>query len=135
MEFVITPEDLKRSKVLQPGKYLTTITSVEEQQSKKSGNMMTVVKLSVKAHPTNPKCADGADSADVPIKEYYITENGIGFALPFLAAVSGKPLVAGATISTEGLKNAIGKNIFTIVKNDEYNGRIGNVAADFMPVV
>jgi hypothetical protein len=132
MKFAVTQEDINRSKVLTPAWYLCKIKSVKDEVSKSSGANMTTFNFVVKDHPSNPKAADGSSSADVPLKPFYITEAGIGFGLNLLSALNGgKKVTAGSEIDSAMLATAAGRDIKVFVKNEEYQGRVGNACADF----
>jgi hypothetical protein len=132
MKFTVTQEDINRSKVLTPAWYLCRIKKVTDGVSKSSGANMTTFEFVVRDNPANPKAADGSSSADVPLKPYYLTEAGIGFGLNLLSALNGgKKVTAGAEIDSALLAGAVGKDIKIFVKNEEYQGKVGNACADF----
>jgi hypothetical protein len=118
--------------VLTPAWYLCRIKKVSDGVSKNSGANMTTFEFVVKDHPSNPKAADGSSSTDVPLKPYYLTEAGIGFGLNLLSALNGgKKVTAGSEIDSAMLATAAGRDIKVFVKNEEYQGKVGNACADF----
>lgn len=131
MRFKFTEESLLRSKVLQPTWYVCSIKSVQDKVSKSSGADMIDILFVVTNNPNNPKCADNTPSAGVPLKEFHISEAGIGFAQGFMEALLKRKLKAEEEFDTEVLRNAVGKELKVKVKNDEYQGRIGNTAEAF----
>jgi hypothetical protein len=132
MKFTVTQEDIKRGKVLPPTWYVCKIKAVSDKVSKSSNADMTQIDLVVSDNPNNPKCADGDTSTGVPLKPYYITEAGIGFALPFFSAILRRPVKAGDEIESSAMANIVGKELKVFVGNEEFQGRVGNVAKDFM---
>ena len=133
MTFNITEEDINRRKVLPPGWYICKIARVANNVvSKSSGANMTTFDFIVTDNPANPKCGDGTSSKNVPIKTYYVTEAGIGFALPLISALLGRSVVAGDSIEDSVFQNVQGKELKVYVKNETYQDRISNAAADFL---
>ncbi len=134
MRFTVTQEDIARSKVLSPTWYECKITKVLDEVSKTSGANMVTFHFSVTENPSNPKCTDGTPSTGVPLKPFYITEAGIGFGIKLLEVLSNKKITPGTEVDSAMLSNAVGKKLKVYVKNEEYQGRVGNSCADFASI-
>jgi len=119
--FEITREDLLRSKTVSPGWYPVLVKTVVKGEAKTDGSTKWDIKLVIIEGPFK----------DVPIP-HTISEKAPGFGVSFVEATARKkvdPEKGGQFM----LENAAGKKIWAYVKNDMYQNRLTNKAADFRP--
>ena len=121
-KYNITPEDMARTKLVEPGDYLMEITKIEEKPSKTDGSINTIIHL---------KGLEG-ESAGVPLWAQF-NEKAPGFAIPFIKALGGNldPKKGGSfEISNETCK---GKKVIGTLVHQEYQGQTRNAIRDFRP--
>lgn len=75
----ITPADVKRSKIIQPGWYPFLITDIKEEPSADKKSVNVVLDLEGKE----------GDAEGVPVKHWF-SEKAPGFAIPFVRATGGR---------------------------------------------
>lgn len=121
-KFNITPEDMARTKLVEPGDYLMEITKIETKVAKKDQSTNTLVHL---------KGLEG-ESLGVPFYSMF-NEKAPGFAIPLIKALGGNldPKKGGTfDISNETCK---GKKVIGTVVHSEYEGQVRNNVRDFRP--
>ena len=119
--FHIGKSDLLRSKPIKPGWYEAVVKSVNDTTAKSSGVSGKAIELIIV----------GSENDGVPLTTRF-WDNAPGFAANFVWALTGKK------VEGEGgdfvFENGVGKKIKVLVKNKEWQGKLGNEAADFMPL-
>jgi hypothetical protein len=123
--FKITPTDLLRSKTVQPGWYQVEVKKVVQKPAKTDGSINTIVSVII---------VGGGPYDGVPI-DHTFSEKAPGFAIPFVAAVTGKPIRTPEDLVTAGydFDLAEGKKIGAEVINDTYQNRLTNKIKDWKP--
>lgn len=116
----ISEEDVKRSKIIEPGTYLFDVKDVFTKSTKDGSGKNVVVDFI------------GAESAveGIPVRRYFPL-SALGFLIPFVRACGGEVGEKGAKIDLEACK---GKRIKVSIKTGLYQERQTNVADDFFPV-
>lgn len=117
LSFVITREDMLRSKVIEPGWYKVVIKNVTQEPAKTDGSTNTWVDMVITDGP----------SKDVPLRKNF-SEKAPGFAVPFLAALGTSVGEQGMTVD---MSLAKGKSLLVYVLNKSYNNQMQNSVEDF----
>lgn len=117
LSFVITREDMLRSKVIEPGWYPVLIKNVTQEPAKTDGSTNTWVDMVI---------TDGPQK-DVPLRKNF-SEKAPGFAVPFLRALGTEVGENGATVDMDRAK---GKKIMVYVLNKMFNNQQQNSVEDF----
>lgn len=120
LPFTITPEDMLRDKVLDPGWYPAKVKEVSQEPAKTDGSTNTIVDLTVASGP----------NAGVPLRRYF-SEKAPGFALNFIRSLG---VALGPQGGTVDLSKAKGKVVEVYVKNETWEGRLRNSVEDFRAV-
>ncbi len=125
-KLTISPQDMKRSVVLDQGWYNVEVTTVTEEDNAKGDAKNIVVDL-VGLPSADP---DKNKAAGVPLRRYF-TEKAPGFAVNFIRA-------CGASVGDEGgtfdIASSVGRKMQAFVKPRPYEGRMTNDVADFKPL-
>jgi hypothetical protein len=118
----ITPEDMLKGKLIDPGVYLAQVKNVVEGESKtdKSQNWNVEFKI----------VQEGSAFNGVPIYKTF-NEKGAGFVVPFIEACGGK--INPKEDFELDFSKTIGTKLRIVVKNELYNGAMKNQIAGFMP--
>lgn len=123
---VITPQDVKRSTVLDAGWFPVEVTEVREEPSSKGDSKNIIIDL-VGLVSNDPEKNKGAG---VPLRRYF-SEKAPGFATNFI-------LSCGVKVGDDGgefeLSNAVGKKMEAYVKPRMFEGSLRNDVADFRPL-
>jgi len=120
LTFVITKEDMLRTKIVDPGWYKTTIKKITQEAAKTDGSTNTWIDLTIAEGP----------HANVPLRRVF-NEKAPGFAIPFIQALGGKVTEEGGTFDME---KAVGKQILAYVKTGMYLDKPQNQVEDFRPI-
>lgn len=120
MKFQVTPADVKRSKVLKPGWYLTKVTKVNLEDSKDGQSKNIVVDL---------EGLEG-DSLGVPFKTW-ISEKAPGLAVPIIKAFGGA--VSEDTGADFDFASIQDQTVRVEIITDKYQGRPQNKINDWAP--
>lgn len=130
MRAVLTPEDLKRGDLVEPGWYPATITKYDEQVTK--DNVKTGKKSdgSMNAIFTF-KLNDGPNAGSEHLK--YFNEKALGFGKNLWAALDlPKNTLGGYDLSTELFKQTEGSKVMVYMQRGKGdNGKDFNEVADF----
>ena len=122
-KLTITPQDMKRSTVLDQGWYPVEVTAVTEEPNAKMDSTNIVVDL-VGLPSSDP---DKAKGAGVPLRRYF-TEKAPSFAVTYIRACGGSVTDAGGTFD---IASSVGRKLEAFVKPRPYEGRMTNDVADF----
>ena len=127
--FDITPEDVARGTLLQPGWYPGVIKQVTDKPATTDGTNVSHVGITILEALDH----SGAAVQNVPVLATFSVK-APGSAINFLNAL-------GANIGKEGKKSVDlsdatckGKKVSVYIKNDIYDGRTLNKCADFKPM-
>lgn len=127
----VTAKDALRTEQLTPGWREGTCVNHFEKAAGTDGSKLDVFEIEV----NDPSFKD-----PVALKPYQISEKATSFGKAFFIAC-GFPqaewdkLVKGESPSVQlDPRNFVGKKFKVMVKNSEYQGRISNEAADFLPL-
>ena len=119
----ITPQDMKRSTVLNQGWYPVEVVAVTEEPNAKGDSTNIIVDL-VGIASNDPEKNLGAG---VPLRRYF-TEKAPGFAVNFIKACGGNISDEGGTFD---IASSVGRKLEAFVKPRPYEGRLTNDVADF----
>ena len=117
LSFVITREDVLRTKTIEPGWYKVIVKNVTQEPAKTDGSTNTWIDMTIAEGPNK----------DVPLRRNF-NEKAPGFALPFIVALGGTISDQGATFDMERAK---GKSLMVYVSNGMYNNKLQNNVDDF----
>lgn len=121
MKLRITPDDLKKGKLVTPGWYVAEVTDVTEKPAGTDGSMNWNIQLKI----------IGTEFDGVPVYRTF-NEKGAGFAVTFVEAFNVRiDEKSGVEID---LKRTVGKKLKIYVKNEMYNNAMKNNVADFSPL-
>lgn len=127
--FDISPEDVARGTLLQPGWYPGLISKVVDKPATTDGTNVSHVSISIMEALDH----SGAAVQNVPVLATFSVK-APGSAINFLNALGaniGKDGKKGVDISDATCK---GKRVKVYIKNDTYDGRTLNKCADFAPL-
>jgi hypothetical protein len=120
LRFQVTPQDVKRSKVVRPGFYLARVTAVKLEDSKDGQSKNIVIDLE----------GEEGDAKGVPFR-YWVSEKAPGLAVPIIRAFGGKVSEEeGSDFDFEGIK---GRSVRIEIITDKYQGRPQNKINDWAP--
>lgn len=132
MRAVLTPEDLKKGDLIDPGWYLATITKYEEEKTKgtpqkpSDGSMNAIFTVKL----------DEGPNAGAEMKRYF-NEKALGFGKALYAAVGlPKNAAEGYDLSTEVFQKFVGAKIKVYIKRgrNAETGKDFNEVADFQAI-
>src|SRR5678815_2429093 len=103
LSFIITKQDMLRTKTIDPGWYKVKVTKVTQEPAKTDGSTNTWVDFII---------TDGPQK-DVPLRKNF-SEKAPGFAIPFLKALGTQIKEEGMTVDMERAKD---KLLMVYVKN------------------
>ena len=112
----ITQDDMDRSRIINPGKYLINVADYEEQAAGTDGSALYVYQLRV---------AEGKEKGT--IMRYQVSEKAVGMGIEFWEACGAK-IAAGSPLDPAFAK---GKTCFAFVQRGEYKGKPQNVPVSF----
>jgi hypothetical protein len=120
MRFQVTPQDVKRSKIIRPGWYIAKVTKVNLEDAKDGQSKNIVIDLEGKE----------GDASGVPFKTW-VSEKAPGLAVPIIKAFGG------AVSETEGadfdFDSILGKDVKIEIVTDKWQGRPTNKINDWAP--
>lgn len=118
--FGVSKDDILRSKTIIPGWYAAVVKAVNTKAAKTDGSMNVIFTF---------KLTGGAYDG-TPVDTLF-SEKAPGFAVPLMEALLKRK------VNPEGeqfdFEKAVGQELLVYVKNEEYQGRMLNKAADFKP--
>lgn len=115
----ITQENLDRSKIIPPGKYLVEVSNYSEEQAGTDGSALYVYELRI---------AEGASKGVV--MRFQVSEKAEGMGYEFWEACGFK-VAPGAVLDPASFK---GKKVGCQVQRGEYKGKPQNVPVSFFAV-
>ena len=120
LRFQVSPQDVKRSKIVRPGWYLVKVTEVKPEKAKDGQSTNIVVDL---------EGMEG-EAMGVPFR-YWISEKAPGLAVPIIKAFGGKVTEdEGSDFDFETIK---GKTVRVEIVTDKFQGRPQNKVNDWAP--
>ena len=120
MRFQVTPQDVKRSKIVRPGWYLAKVTKVALEDAKDGQSKNIVIDLE----------GMESDVMGVPFKTW-ISEKAPGLAVPVIKAFGGK--VTEEEGSDFDFDTIVGKTVRIEIITDKWQGRPTNKINDWAP--
>lgn len=128
LKFIVTEEDMLRSKVLDPSWYRAKVVKVTQETAKSDGESInTWVDFTVLA---GPQQKDGTSPVKTPVRRCF-SEKAPGFIVPYLKA-------AGATVKAEGgeydIEKSIGREMDIYIANRMWENQMQNDVKDFRAV-
>jgi len=120
MRFQVTPQDVKRSKIVRPGWYLAKVTKVALGDAKDGQSKNIVIDLE----------GQEGEVLGVPFKTW-ISEKAPGLAVPVIKAFGGK--VTEEEGSDFDFESCLGKTVRIEIITDKYQGRPTNKINDWAP--
>jgi len=117
----IHPEDVLRSKTIEPGLYTLEVKSYKEDKDSKSGAALYVFDFVV---------VDAGPYQGVPISTQF-SEKAMGFMIPFIQAIGGQ--VSDKEARTFDPNKFVGKKVKGNIVNDTYQGRTLNKINGYAP--
>lgn len=127
--FDVTPEDVARGTILQPGWYPAVVSKTEDRPAKTDGSNVTFVTLRL----LEARDSDGNGVSNVNVVATFSVK-APGSIINFANALGnkiGKDGKKGVEISDRTCKD---RKVSVYVKNDVYEGRTINKVADFKPL-
>lgn len=120
MRFQISPQDVKRSKIVRPGWYLSKVTKVALEDAKDGQSKNIVIDL---------EGLEG-EALGVPFKTW-VSEKAPGLAVPIVKAFGGQ--VSEETGAEFDFDTIQGQQVRIEVITDKYQGRPQNKINDWAP--
>jgi len=120
MQFQVTPQDVKRSKIIRPGYYLCKVTDVKLESAKDGKSNNIVIDL---------EGLEG-DALGVPFR-YWDSEKAPGLAVPIIKAFGGA--VSEDTGAEFDFSTIKGMQVRVEILTDKYEGRPTNKINDWAP--
>lgn len=120
MRFQVTPQDVKRSKIVRPGWYLCKVTKVALEDAKDGQSKNIVIDLE----------GQEGDVMGVPFKTW-VSEKAPGLAVPIIKAFGGK--VTEEEGSDFDFDTILHKTVRVEIITDKYQGRPTNKINDWAP--
>lgn len=122
LRFQVSPQDVKRSKIVRPGYYLAKVTKVELADAKDGQSKNIVIDLE----------GQEGEALNVPFKTW-VSEKAPGLAVPIIKAFGGQVSEAeGADFDFEAI---VGQMVRIEIITDKYQGRPTNKINDWAPAV
>ena len=121
MLFKFTEEDLAMGKLVEPGWWPTVVHKVTD-TSDKEGADLCKIQLKIRKE---------GDSNGVLLFTQF-SEKGIGFARPFIEAITGKKLAKDDAVNITD--KIVGRELEVYVQRGEYKGRPKNEIVDYRPI-
>jgi hypothetical protein len=122
MRLQITPADVKRSKLVAPGWYVTLVQNVAREPNKQGDSFNIIVDF------------EGQEGAsEGAIARVYFSEKAPGIALPFVEALTGQKVNEETGIDFD-FSSAKGRKLKALWDQDEWQGRKKNVVKDYGPL-
>lgn len=119
MRLTITPQDVLRSKTIEPGWHPVEITDVVDSLAKSDNSQNTTVKMVIIGGPFK----------GVPVDRLF-NEKAPGFAINFVEALGGK-VSETENVSIELGENLKGRKLQVYIKNELWQGQMKNRVEDF----
>ncbi len=125
MRAVLTPDDLKRGDLAEPGWHPVEITKYEEKDAETDGSTNSIFHF---------KIIDGNAKGVTPRTQF--NEKALGFGKNFYAAVGlPKNAQGGYDLSTQVFEQFVGKKLQIYIKRGKSNkGNEFNEVADYRPL-
>lgn len=120
LRFQVTPQDVKRSKIVRPGWYLAKVTKVALEDAKDGQSKNIVLDL---------EGLEG-EATGVPFKTW-VSEKAPGLAVPIIRAFGGQ--VSEETGSDFDFEACMGQTVRIEIITDKYQGRPNNKINDWAP--
>lgn len=114
-----TPQDLLRSKVIEPGMYVGVIKSVVQKPAKTDGSTNTIFTFIIQ----------GGKFDGVPVDALF-SEKAPGFVAELMSILLGKPW-DGTPVDVD---NSVGKKVKIHVINEKYLSRLKNTIDGYAPM-
>lgn len=120
LRFQVSPQDVKRSKIVRPGYYLAKVTKVSLEDAKDGQSKNIVIDLE----------GQEGDSQGVPFRTW-VSEKAPGLAVPIIKAFGGQVSESeGADFDFEAIQ---GQMVRIEIVTDRYQGRPTNKINDWAP--
>ena len=128
MRAILTPDDLKKGDLVEPGWYPLEIVDYEEKEAETDGSTNCIFKF---------KIIDGPYKGVGPTRLF--NEKALGFGKSLWGVLFGKPDptvgYTGEQLSTESFSRQVGKKLKIYIKRGKSNkGNEFNDVVDFMPL-
>lgn len=120
MRFQISPQDVKRSKVVRPGWYLSRVVKVALEDAKDGQSKNVVIDLEGKE----------GDALGVPFRTW-VSEKAPGLAVPIVKAFGGQ--VSEESGADFDFDSIVGADVRIEIITDKYQGRPTNKINDWAP--